>query len=111
MVAHALTEEEEVQCCGEEGLNIGLSGEDGATDPHRNFIRQWVNKAAPLFVVAVGRAPSIGIVIFAQDRFERPDDSAARHPTRGQFTVCVSVLKANTPEVTKSSGARRHVYE
>jgi hypothetical protein len=40
MIAYALTEEEEFQRCEKKGLNIGLSGEERATNPHRTFIRQ-----------------------------------------------------------------------
>ena len=95
----------------ESRLGTGCSGKDQATDPHRNFTHEGINKVAPLVVVAVGRAPGIGIVVLVQDRFERPDNSTSRHSTGGQFAVCVSVLKADTPEVTKSSGAGCHIYE
>ena len=74
------------------GLSIGRSGKDQATNPHRDFTRHWVNRAARLVVVAVGRARDVGIAVFAQGRYERPDDRASRHPTRSHFGLCVGFL-------------------
>jgi hypothetical protein len=82
-----------------------------ASGPHRDFTRHWVNRAAPLVIVAVGRALDISVAAYAHAGYERPDHGTSRHPTLGPFPPCVGFRKSDPTEVTKSSGARRHVYE